>query len=350
MSKKTIFICTLGIIIAMLLSSCGTEAPALWPWWTKEDTLAVNTELAKWRDTINGYLPIKNQSYVYDINVPLLSTDTNPRSNYVDSIIKVAHLLGFNYTVVERDPILEYTFGRKNDTIIMKDTFCYVKYRDSSNAIVAIQVDSIWTIRFYPDTTIDTTTTPAETVVTYRMLNYAKTYYNRLEEEKHFYYQTTRYLELKKDSAFCNYRFKHLTGFGSYLPNNTLAPTISYIVLTRITGQRDTFRYSPRADNKGILNLRDKDSLYLVDLNQPLEVQVTLTTSASPNYVFISYGHPTVSNKIFVPVVNNVASTTITLPQEGLNHLYIEVIPTDALFYRHIAWKTTIWALPVRVR
>jgi hypothetical protein len=348
--NRGLVILATGIVIVMLLSSCGTESPALWPWWTRADTTAVDNELALWRDTISGYNPILNQSYTYEMSVPILSTDTAPRSAYIEEHIKIAHLQGFEYSVVERPLITQYTFGRKNDSILPKDTFCYVNYKDSSNNIAILKFDSIWTITFYPDSFFDTSVTPNETIVTYRFSNINKTYFAPLQEENNHDYMTTRYLELKKDSAATVYRFRHLSGFGTYIPDNTVAPTISYIVLSKQTGQRDTFRYSPRADGKGLLNLKDKDSLYTLNVNEQIDLQVTLGTSTNENYVFISQGMPNVTSKLNVPVSTNIATSSITFNQSGLAHLYIEVIPSSALFYPYAQWKTTIWALPVRIK
>ncbi|MBS4015804.1 MAG: hypothetical protein KGZ86_05165, partial [Candidatus Latescibacteria bacterium] len=319
------------------------------PWWTRADTLAVDQELALWRDTISGYNVILDQSYPCPMSVPITLADTAPRSAHIEQLVKIANLQGFDYYVTQRPLKTEYTFGRKNDTIMTRDTFCYVKYIDSSDVIVTLQFDSIWTITFYPDTTIDTLATPAETTITYRTANITKTYYTPLEGENNYDYMASRYLELKKDSAALNYRFKHLSGFGTYIPDNALAPTISYIVLSKQTGQRDTFRYSPRADGKGLLNLKDKDSLYTLDLDEIIDIRIVLAASTVDNYVFLSQGMPDVLTKHNIPVTTNTATSTMSFTQTGLSHLYIEVIPSSALFYPDAQWKTTIWALPVRV-
>lgn len=347
MTKRKFITFPIGIIIIILLSSCGTEPPASHIWWSRADSLAVDSILSQWRDTINGYNVIRNQSYNLDISVPLVLSDTAPRTTYISQIKKIARFRGLKYSITERPLITQYTFGRKNDSIQTKDTFCYVAYRDSSNSIITLQFDSIWTINFYPDTLI---IPPAETIITYRVLNYTKTYHSPLEQENSCIFQTRRYLELKKENNVLNYQYKYMSGFGSYLPDNASAPVISNFIITKTTGQRDTFRYSPRANRKGLLNLLDKDSLYSINVNEPVTLQISLTASTDQNFVFISQASPFVTTKQYLPITNNVATANISFNQIGLNHLFIEAIPASALFYPNAQWKTTIWALPVRIK
>lgn len=334
----------LSCCVLVILSSCGTEPPASEVWWTKADTLAVDEVLTLWRDTISGYNPIRSATYACEMNIPLTLSDTAPRSAYTVQIKKIAHLTGFDYTPIERPQITQYTFGRKNDSIMTRDTFCYLTYRDSSNCITSLHYDSIWTITFNPDTQIIL----PDTIITYRVSSVTKTYFDAMQSENHFDYQTIRYLELKKDSAELIYRFKYMSGFGAYLPDNTTAPVISNIILTKQTGQCDTFRYGTRTDRKGLLNLVNKDSLYALENNQSVNLQVTLTGS-DQYYVFISTGTPQTSNKQLLTVTSNIANTSLNFTQNGIHHLYVEVIPGSALFYPDNPWKTTIWALPVRI-
>jgi hypothetical protein len=161
-----------------------------------------------------------------------------------------------------------------------------------------------------------------------------------------------RKLELKKDSAATVYRLKYLTGFGTYVPNTTLAPTISYIVLSK-PGRSDTFRYSPRTDRKGLYNLNNKDSLYSLAVNESVTVYILTTTPTDTltdwNYFFVSCASPFVSQKTNVTVSARTGRGNIAFSQAGLGHIYVEVFPASTLFYPYTEWTSTYWALPVRV-
>lgn len=344
------------MIFVTVLLSCKNESRTPWPWWTKQDSIAVQKELNNWRDTLNGSNFIRQQNgsaipYLLSISVPIVKTDTAPRSQPIDSIVKIAHFLGFSNTLGNWIHNDELTFGRKNDTNPMRDTFCYVTYTDStSNCIGVLRYDSIWTIKFYPETTI----TPTETIITYRAYPPIKTGLPYTTEEQNIYsLAVMRKLELKKDSAATIYRLRNLTGFGTYVPNTTYAPAISYIILTR-PGKTDTFRYSPRSDGKGIYNLKHKDSLYSVAVGESIEVNIITTTPADTltdyNYFFISSGAPFVTTKYHVTKSTRTGKGKIAFAQTGLGHLYVEVIPASTLFYPFDLWRSTVWALPIRVK
>jgi len=358
MIKKYIAIFSLGVFIVLMISSCGTEAPAPWPWWTKDDTTAVNNELTAWQDTFNGYNFIRGQNgslnYPININIPIFGSDTISQTG-VD-FVKIAHLTGFNNVLSDSVHFNEYTFGVKNDTIPgdswPRDTFCYVTYKDSTvNCIGVLQFDTTWTVKFYPDTTIDTTQAPPETIITYKVDTIYKTGFSSTQEEQDTYsFATMRKLELKKEIGQLKYNLKYLTGFGMYVPNTTVAPTISYIILTK-PGRSDTFRYSPRTDGKGIYNLKHKDSVYTLAPNESVNVHVVIPTSTDSNYFFVGLGNPFITNKSHISTSGHSGVTQIAFANQGLAHLFVEVIPASAIFYPYTAqWKSATWAIPIRIK
>ncbi|MCX7757809.1 MAG: hypothetical protein N2166_05825 [candidate division WOR-3 bacterium] len=349
MNKSYFFLSVIVLFVGLVSVSCERESFMRWPWETREDSLAVNEVLTIWRDSINGLKVINAPSYPLNISIPLVPSDTARRTTPIDSLIKIAKFRDFRYVITERPRFTEYIFGRKNDSIETRDTFCYVTYQDSADCIAIVGVDSVWRIRFTPDTAIDTTVTPPETTISYYVTSISKNYYSAREAEWHFGYKARRYLELRKENGAPRYYMRYLTGFGTYLPDNSLAPTISNIILKKISGETDTFRYRPTHNRRGIMNLFKLDSLYTVNQGDSVELKITL--SGSDSYlVYISWGRSQLTSKYFLPVSNNVATKKISFSELGLNHLYIEVLGLSGLAYPTRAfWPKTVWALPVRV-
>jgi hypothetical protein len=355
MIKRYLAIFCIGFIFAIILSSCGNEAPPAWPWWTSHDSSAVKQELARWRDTINGYHYLQGQGATpinlpLELNVPLVSTDTISHNGI--SIMKIAHFLGFNYILGDSTHIDDLLFEVKNDSIQTKDTFCFVTYSDSTqNCIGVFQYDSIWRIKFQI-ASIDTTITPWDT--SWRVDSITKTGFTTPFEEQDTiqHFTIMRKLELKKDSAATIYRMKYLTGCGTYVPNSTNAPAISNVVLTK-PGKSDTFYYGARQDHKGIYNPKIRDSLYKAVAGVPITVTVNTTTptdtTTDRNYYFVSCGSPYVSTKQNITYGPKIGQGIITFTQIGINHLYIEVIPASTLFYPFAQWKSTTWSIPINV-
>ncbi len=354
MIKRYLAIFCIGFIFAIILSSCGNEAPPAWPWWTSQDSNAVKQELTRWRDTINGYHYLQGQDATpinlpLEINVALVSADTLSRTG--DSVIKIAHFLGSNYVLGDSTHIDDLLFGVKNDSIQTKDTFCFVTYSDSTqNCIGVFQYDSIWKIKFQI-ASVDTTITPWDT--SWGVSSITKTGFTATQEEQNiFKINIMRKLELHKDSATTIYRMKYLTGFGTYVPNSTSAPAISNVVLTK-PGQSDTFYYGARQDHKGIYNPKIRDSLYKAIVGEPITVTVNTTTPTDTitdrNYYFVSCGSPYVSTKQNITYGAKIGQGIITFTQQGINHLNIEVIPASTLFYPFAQWKSTTWSIPIQV-
>ena len=354
MIKRYLTISFIGFIFAAILSSCGTEAPPTWPWWTAQDSNAVKQELALWRDTLNGYHLLQGQNaavinYPLNLNVALVSSDTISRTG--DSLVKIAHFLGSNFVLGDSTHIDELLFGVKNDSIETKDTFCFISYYDSTqNCICVLRYDSLWTVKFQI-ASIDTSLVPRDT--SWRVSTITKSGFTTTQEEQNTYgFKITRKMELKKDSSATIYRMKFITGFGLYVPNSTTAPAISNVVLTK-PGQSDTFRYGARLDHKGIYNPKTRDSMYTAAVGESITVTINTTTPTDTitdrNYYFVSCSSPYVSNKHNITSGARIGRGTIGFTQSGLQQLYFEVIPASALFYPFAQWKSTTWSIPINV-
>jgi hypothetical protein len=369
-----------GIIFTIMISSCSQKESSTWPWWTSADSIAVMSELTLWRDTLNGfhYLSGQNNASLYyplDVVVPLVSSDTI--SSTGDSLVKIGHFLDSSYiTLGDRSHFDDLLFEVKNDTIETRDTFCFVTYKDSTqNCICVLHYDSLWTVKFYqdtlldtigpiidtiidtippqPDTTFDTTGYLCDTTFIYPLDTIIKTGSSSvLKKEIHYSLASSRKLELKKDTVATVYHLANLTGFGTYIPNSTDAPTISNVILTK-TMRIDTFFYGARLDRKGIYNPKSLDSLYTIAKNETITVKITTSTPSDTvtdrNYFFVSCGLPYVTSKHHITISPIIGYGKVAFSQSGLNHLYVEVIPASALFYPYAQWKSTTWAIPVRV-
>jgi hypothetical protein len=357
MIKRKLVILAIGTIVAILLSSCGTEAPAPWDWWTQADSNAVNSTLTSWRDSLNGYNFLTGQNnttlvYPLDQNVPIVGSDTMSLTGA--DLVKIAHLTEFEFSPIDVNHYNDLLFGRKNDTIECKDTFCFVTYLDSTiNCLGVLRYDSLWTVKFYPDTEI--IVSPPETIITFKVDTIYKTGYSTIqEEENHYAFTNMRKLELKKQNGTAIYDLKYMTGFGTYIPTSTEAPTISYVILSK-PGKVDTFRYSPRIDGKGIYNLKDKDSLYTLAPNESVNVYVITSTPtdtlSNRNYFFVGLGNPFVTAKSHITAQARRGEARIAFSSVGVAHLYVEVIPASAIYYPYSnQWQAAIWAIPIRVK
>ncbi len=323
-------------------------------WWTSADSIAVYQELSAWQDSLNGYHFLQGLNNVrllrqidpLGISVPLTHSDTI--SSNGKTINKIAHFLSSYDVLGDKSHIDSLDFN----TIRMNDTFCFVTYQDiTRNTIGILKYDSLWTVKFKINS-VDTNVTPPET--TWSVDSIIKTGFTTYEEDERLYpLNITRYLELKKDKAVTHYQLKYLTGWGLHIPDLTSSPVISNVVLSQ-PGRTDTFYDGSRSDCKGIYNLKSKDSLCSVNIGESLNVYITTTTPADTltdrNYFFISCGIPYVSTKYNVTKSARIGEKKVVFTHAGLNHLYIEVIPASVLFYPFSQWKSTTWAIPIRVK
>lgn len=352
MIKRYALIVTIGIVIIVMISSCGREAPAPWPWWTSQDSSSVKLVLAQWSSTLNGFNFIRGQNnmqinYPLQSSVPLIHSDTISRNGL--PLVKIANFLGFYNALQDSVYVTDLLFGVKNDTIARTDTFCFVTSKDScENCLAYLRFNRLWVVKFQI-AGIDSSIVPWDT--TWRVSSITDSILPDTQALSNQYGLTVmRKMELKKESF--EYLMKSITGFTRYIPNSTDAPAISNVVLSRLN-RVDTFYSGARMDKKGIYNPRLLDSLYTVAKDESITVKITTSTPSDTatdrNYFFVSCGMPYVTSKQNVSVSHKLGMGKIAFSTAGINHLYIEVIPASALFYPYRQWKSTTWAIPIRV-
>ncbi len=347
--RKKYLLSFIGLFL-LLLFSCGTKPPPAWPWWTEQDSLAVLSELALWRDSINGFHFLKTASgdtlmKSIDISISLSSEDFISRTG--DSIVKIAHLLSCYERLGDSLHIDEMIFGVKVDTLETKDTFCFVTYKDSTrNCIAALRFDSLWIVKFRIDT-IFTNVTPWETIWELDTF-YKKGFAYPEEEEKIYHFTTARKLELRKEKYQVSYKLKYLTGFTMYLPSSAEAPNVRFVAFIR-PERSDTFYSFSNSGRYGVMNLKSKDSIFTIAKNQPVNVKILADSSSDKNYFFLSYGEPSVTTKYNITKSSGTGKMIINFNSVGLKHLYFEVLPGSNLYYPFSQWKSTTWAIPIRV-
>lgn len=335
----------------VLVMNCGRVSPPQWPWWTSEDSASVRRELEKWQ----SYFSVARawqDTFRLDFNACLNYSDSSSRSG--DTLYKIAHLMrvwvesGINF----RKDI--YQFGVTVDTTVMSDTFCQVIFRDSfSSGIMHTEFDTLWVIGFRPDTIIDTTSTPPETTIVYKVSSVEKrdfpaTHY----ETKEFNWTFSRWLYMRRLTSgdTFNYTVRKISGGYAFIPSSEEAPQITRVVLGK-PGRMDTIYFAPRSDGKGLTNLKPLDSLYSIHPNEEVTVSIYTTT---PQDTVVD------RNRFFVTVRGYTLDVTagpkmgqgtvrFSSMDTGYQHIFIEVLPTSNLLYPHSPFTATIWAIPIRV-
>ncbi len=155
--------CLLFMTIGIFIFQCGRTPLPTWPWWTREDTVAVERALLPWRDFLT---PVKALTDTYRVNLSVRLTYQDSSSRTGDTLYKIAHIISAWVEPNDSIHINIYQFGVTVDTLVMEDTFCQVIYRDSMSVCrLHIEYDSLWVVGFRPDTLIDTTKTPPETTI-----------------------------------------------------------------------------------------------------------------------------------------------------------------------------------------
>lgn len=331
--------------------NCGKVSPPQWPWWTSEDSSSVRRELEKWQDYLSVARAWKDTFWL-DFNAGLNYSDSSSRSG--DTLYKIAHLIriwvepGMDF----RKDI--YQFGVTVDTVVMSDTFCQVIFRDSfSSGIMHIEFDTLWIIGFRPDTIIDTTKTPPETTVVYKVSSVEKRDFPVTHcETKEFNWISNRWLYLRRLASgdTFSYTARKISGGYAFIPSSEEAPQISRVVL-RKPGRVDTIYFAPRSDGKGLTNLKPMDSLYSIHPNEEVTVSIYTTT---PQDTVVD------RNRFFVTVRGYTTDVTagpkigqgtvrFSSMDTGYQHIFIEVLPTSNLLYPHATFTATIWAIPIRI-
>lgn len=345
---KTYFLstvyCLLSTLFALLFLSCGREAPPLWPWWTKEDSLAVQQELAKWKSVLTQTL------FVYGVKtIPTLSRVHRKDSTSItgDSLQKIQHITSVKDSLIQSFHSDSFQFGVTTDTVALTDTFCEVTFKDSLALFGLINYDTLWMLKYQQDTIIDTTKVPPETSYVW-LLDTLEKRPKIGDVGKYYSASAMRKLHFKKVSS--EYKLNRLTGFAVFIPEPDSAPKIQYVAFSK-PGKTDTFYYAPRKDLKGLYNLRHIDSLYTLKKDEPIEVTVSTTTpedtAIDRNFFFLQIMGGAKTN---ISTSDPKSGTgTVRFPDTGIKHLNIEVVPASALYYPKTVYKATIWAIPVKV-
>jgi len=334
-------------VLLALLAGCGTEPPPRWPWWTSEDTAAVDRELAVWRPLFNANRSLAGaleQGYRPD----LLFADSTSATG--ETLYKFAHVRSVTFVPTDSGHRNVYQFERANDTLAMTDTFCQVPYYDTMAACQAVfEYDSLWVVGFRPDTQISGS--PPETTITFKPSYTAlRTFDPPATATKTYGWSATRVLFLQRDTMpdTTYYHLTRTTGASAFVPTSADAPGISRVILSR-PGQIDTFFYSARLDGKGLFNLRSIDSLYTVQKGQEIGVVVATSTpadtGADKNRFFLGVA----GTRTDITVGARSGQGTFSFSDTGYQHVFVEVLPMSNIAYPAGEYTGTIWAIPVRV-
>jgi hypothetical protein len=326
--------------LTLVVVGCGTEPPPGWQWWTGADTAAVKSELTAWRARFDANRALVD-SVALNLSFGLTSTDS--ASTTGATLYKFAHLVSFQPAPAESGHADSLHFGVAVDTIAMTDTFCQVDYWDTlASTHVRFTYDSLWAVTFRPDTQPDSS-------IIWRVVSSDKSGFAARETTKSFDWRARRVVFMPKDSGRAAYAVARVSGFASFVPSALDAPGISSVVFTR-PGHVDTFFYSVRLDGRGLYNLKPLDSLYTVQAGERVDVVVNTSTPADTtvdlNRFFLSGS----GAKLDITVAARQGAGSFSFADTGLASVYVEVVPRSSLAYKDAAHKSTIWAIPVRVR
>ncbi|MEO0108603.1 MAG: hypothetical protein ABIK62_05465 [candidate division WOR-3 bacterium] len=340
-----------SVLALLFVFGCHDTTPPPWPWWTKADSTAVLSELAAGRDSTETRLFIEGRVQpLIDSSAITARDSTSPTG---DSLIKITRLAGFGIhtgSLVHSDSLL---FGVTVDSLspeVTGDTFCQVIVRDSSaNDFCVLSYDEYWVIKYRQVITIDTTVTPPETTVTYRLDSLAPPPYavrGAAQSQKEVSSMAKRYVYLRKSGS--SYALRRMSGYGLYLPTSTSAPVVRYMVLSRL-GILDTFKLSAQADHRhGIYNLRDRDSLYTVKAGESLGVFIR-TDAPKSGDKFYYLARIDTTRVLFNRGDSMLGMRRVVFREPGIKHLVVEVVPQSNLLYPNSEFSAAIWSLPIRV-
>ncbi len=348
--KSKLSVCLLFVVL-IFICQCGRTPPPRWPWWTQEDSIATERALLPWRDFLNPF-KVLTDTYRLGFTIGLTYQDSSSRTG--DTIYKIAHIIRAWVGPTDSIHINIYQFGVTVDTIVMKDTFCQVIYRDSMSACrLHMEYDSLWVVGFRPDTLVDTTKTPPETTVVQKVSYVEKRGFPTVQQATKIYaWATNRWLFLPRERSLDTffYSLAKISGGYANIPNAEESPQITRVILSR-PGQVDTIFYSPRKDGRGLANLRWLDSLYQVRVNEELLLTVIAGTPqdtiADKNRFFLTISGN--KNDITQTALRGVGVVRFTTADTGYQHIYIEALPYTNLFYPFAPYTGTLWVIPVKV-
>lgn len=289
--------------------------------FSEEDSLSVFNQLKLWRDTLKHYQFLEFSEKPFILSVGLFPQDTIYQGK--SKIEKIAHLLSFWRTTQDTLHLDSLIF--LIDSLNQEDTFCYVLYNDSTRHTIAIfQYDSLWSIRFRDSVFL-------ETVI---KIGYS------LPQEKEKVYPLIgkRKLLLRKEDR--DYHLKKFSGFSFSHPKDT-APIIKSISLTQ-EGR------SVNLENTEFGKLFPLDSLPSFLVNEGIVVTISCEKPVDTiNLKYLGFLYQK-GERIFLGEGYNFTGGLI-FPQLGIQHIFIEIIPSQNLFYPNSPYSYTILSLPLRI-
>ncbi|MEO0074338.1 MAG: hypothetical protein ABIK43_06775 [candidate division WOR-3 bacterium] len=338
------------VVLAVALVSvvgCYTEQPR-WPWSTQEDTVAAIAELSKWRQVFDPR-GILAETLELNISAGLFSGDSSSPTG--ETLYKFAHLLRAWYEPGDMMHSDDLCFGVTADSGVRTDTFCHVRaYRDSiPECRLSLLYDSLWVVGYRPETIIDTTRTPWDTTVTYKVNSVTKRGFDQTQVwTKVFHWVVKRQMFMRKVDSV--YVLKRVSGARSTMPSVDEAPVVSWIAMMP-PGRSDTFRYSATPGGKHINNLCSIDSLYTLSAGERFTVVASArtpedtTTDANRFYVILN-GRRT---EITKNRRRGEGEVFFGIGDTGYQHIYLEVLSWRNLLYPQNEYGASVWAIPVRV-
>ncbi len=287
----------------------------------KEDSLSVFNQLKIWRDTLKHYQFLEFNEKPLILSVGLFPQDTVYQGR--SEIEKIAHLLSFWRTTQDTLHLDSLTF--LIDSLNQGDTFCFVLYNDSTRHTIALfKYDSLWLIRFRDSVSLETV---------------AKISYPLPQEKEKIYPLIgKRRILFRKEAG--DYLLKKLSGFSFSHPKDT-APVIKSISLTQ-EGR------SINLENTEFGKLIPVDSLPCFRANEEIVVTISCEkpgdTSNLKYFGFLSKR----GERVFLGEGYDLIGG-INFPQLGIQHIFIEIIPSQNLFYPNSPYSYTILCLPLRI-
>jgi len=330
----------LGGLVFLLFVGCGTLPPAPWPWWTSEDSAAVQVALDEWRGTLNAANSLDGfRASPEGWQTQLASRDSTSETG--DTLYKFGHILSLSYAVTDSGHADVLEFGPSVDTLEMTDTFCFVSYYDSMvDCHLTFEYDSLWVIGYEPDTEI--VGSPPETLVAWN-LSYAELrgFDSPQQATKSYAWKAFRGLHLPKDGP--DYMLTRMTGFEVHIPSAEDAPDVSRVIMTR-PGGTDTVFDRPTEDIRGLMNLHALDSLYHFEQGTEVQLRVELRTTDEALF-FAGVG----GDWSDITAGATLGEGPVTMSDTGYQHIFVEVLPTGMMYYPDADHYVTVWAIPVRV-
>ncbi len=287
----------------------------------REDTLSVLTELGLWRDTLRHYQFLEFGERPLVLRTNLTSNDTIYQKK--PELRKIASLLSFWRTTQDTAHFDSLHFFV--DSLSFQDTFCSVLYNDSTRHTIAIfKYDSLWLVKFRDSVTIETIT----------KIGYS------LPQEKEKIYPLVgkRRLIFQKEGK--NYKLKKISGFHYSYPLDS-APILGSITLSQ---EGKSIVLEPK-DFPRLISL---DSLPSFSAREALLIDLACERPGDTlNLKYLGFLYNG-QERVFLGLGYNL-SGSLTFPEEGVSHLFIEILSSTNFFYPENKYYYTILALPLRI-